>query len=209
MRQKEKSKISKDKIINAAIVEFGTKNYENASLNTICNDNNISKGLIYHYFKNKDELFLECVRICFHELIKYLSVNNITKGDFQEVIKEYVSLRYDFFQQNPQYSNLFFQTVLQPPVHLRLEIKELRRDFDEFNLNNYRYALESVTLRDGISKDEAVEYFLVFQEMFNAYFQNKIYEGYDFNLLVKDHEVNIRKLLNIMLYGIVWREREE
>ena len=48
MKQKEKSQISKEKILNAAIIEFGTKTYESASLNNICSDNNISKGLIYH-----------------------------------------------------------------------------------------------------------------------------------------------------------------
>ncbi|MCS4468495.1 hypothetical protein JTS96_08050 [Clostridium botulinum] len=32
-------------------MEFGTKDYGKASLNNICNDNNISKGLIYHYYK--------------------------------------------------------------------------------------------------------------------------------------------------------------
>lgn len=51
MKQKEKNKISRDKILNAAIIEFGTKDYGKASLNNICNDNNISKGLIYHYYK--------------------------------------------------------------------------------------------------------------------------------------------------------------
>ena len=77
MNQKEKSQISKDKILNAAIAEFGTKTYENASLNNICNDNKISKGLIYHYFKNKDELFLKCVKVCFDELVDYLSKEGI------------------------------------------------------------------------------------------------------------------------------------
>ncbi len=41
------------------IREFGTKNYESASVNAICNTGQISKGLFYHN-KNKDEIYLEC-----------------------------------------------------------------------------------------------------------------------------------------------------
>ena len=31
MKQNEKKQLSQDKILNAAIIEFGTKSYENAS----------------------------------------------------------------------------------------------------------------------------------------------------------------------------------
>ena len=56
MKKEEKTRRTYEKIRNAAIVEFGTKSYENASLNTICSENNISKGLLYHNFKGKDDL---------------------------------------------------------------------------------------------------------------------------------------------------------
>ncbi len=184
MKQEEKNQISKEKILNAAIVEFGTKSYENASLNNICNNNNISKGLIYHYFKNKDELFLSCVKACFDALVDYLNKEDFNQNDFQ----------------------IFFNILLQPPIHLKEQIKDLRSDFDALNINQYRMALCNVTLREGISEEEAIEYFFIFQEMFNGYFQSKAYESSDFNSLIEAHEVNLRKILNIILYGIAKEE---
>jgi len=63
-------------------------------------------------------------------------------------------------------------------------------------------ALSNVTLRDNITEEEAMEYFFVFQEMFNGDFQSKAYENLDFNSLIEMHELKLSKILNIMLYGI-------
>ena len=202
MNQKEKSKISQDKILNAALAEFGTQSYENASLNNICNDNNISKGLIYHYFENKDELYLHCVRICFEDMVAFLSHNLQISNDFNTDMKAYIDLRYRFFSENPYYSNIFFNIILQPPKHLVAQIKELRSAFDELNISYFKAALNSITLRDNFTQDEAINYFLIFQEMFNGYYQSKVYENSDLNTLMKDHEIQMTKLLNIILYGM-------
>lgn len=209
MKQKDKSQISRDKILNAAIVEFGTKNFESASLNNICSDNSISKGLIYHYFKNKDELFLNCVKSCFDALVDYLNKESFKKTDFQNSMKKYIDLRYQFFKENPHYSHIFFNTVLQPPIHLKEQIKELRKEFDEFNINRYKMDLSNLTLRDDVTEDEAIEFFCIFQEMFNGYFQSKAYENTDFESLIEAHEVKLSKILNIMLYGIAKEKTEK
>lgn len=202
MNQKEKSKISKDKILNAAIVEFGTKNYGDASLNNICNDNNISKGLIYHYYKNKDDLFLSCVRHCFDEFVAYLQNEEFNQNDFESIMQKCLDLRYEFFRENAYLSHIFVNAVLQPPIHLKEEIKVIRENFDHINMSIYRLALSKITLREEIKEEEAIEYFWILQEMYNGYFQSKTYESCDFDGLIKEHEMKIRKILNIMLYGM-------
>ena len=53
--------------------EFSAKGYTGASLNTACAENNISKGIIYHHFKDKNELYLLCVEKCFNSLTAHLS----------------------------------------------------------------------------------------------------------------------------------------
>ncbi|KJS17768.1 MAG: TetR family transcriptional regulator [Peptococcaceae bacterium BRH_c4b] len=47
-----------ERILNAALKEFAQKGYKNASTNEIVKEANISKGLLFHYFNNKKELFL-------------------------------------------------------------------------------------------------------------------------------------------------------
>jgi len=48
----------REQILNAAINEFAQKDYKNASTNEIVKKAGISKGLIFHYFKNKKQLYI-------------------------------------------------------------------------------------------------------------------------------------------------------
>lgn len=207
MQRDLKNKMSKEKIFNASIAEFGTKTYENASLNNICNDNQISKGLIYHYFQNKDELYLNCVKACFEELALFLDSQDYDFTNFQKCIKKYMAARYEFFCQYPYYSYLFFNTLLQPPSHLKHEIKELRKNFDSQGVHFYKLALKHIVLRETVTEEEAMEYFFMFQEMFNGYFQSQRPESSNLNTLIEFHEKKLSKILNIMLYGIAKEEK--
>ena len=68
MKQEEKSALARRRILDAAMREFAHKGYEGASLNTVCAENGISKGIIYHHFRDKSELYLLCVEECFDAL---------------------------------------------------------------------------------------------------------------------------------------------
>ena len=157
--------------------------------------------LIYHR-----KLFLCCVKDCFDTLVCYLENGHLHSTDFQSDMQMYFDLRYRFFHENPCYSNIFFNAVLQPPKHLTKRIKELRQDFDALNLRYCKNILNQITLRDGITENDAIEYFSTFQEMFNGYFQSKASENADFHALMVDHELRLPKILNIMLYGIAKEE---
>lgn len=50
------------KILQAAIGEFAEKGYERAGISTIARSAGVSVGVIYKYYKDKDALFLSCVR---------------------------------------------------------------------------------------------------------------------------------------------------
>jgi AcrR family transcriptional regulator len=48
----------RDQLITAALEEFIDKDYEKASLNTIIKNANLSKGVFYYHFKNKEALYI-------------------------------------------------------------------------------------------------------------------------------------------------------
>lgn len=203
MKKEEKTRRTYERIMAAAIVEFGTKNYDNASLTTLCNENQISKGLVYHNFKNKDEIYLKCVEQCFREMTAYLKKQEYQNDSIQKSIHNLLNIRQQFFEEHPYYCNIFFNVVLQTPEHLRDEIHTIRKEYDDYYVNCFRELLQQMQLRDGITIDTAIEYFLIFLEMFNGYFQNKSCEKGDIHALMEDHEVNLSKILDIMLYGLV------
>lgn len=208
MKKEEKTKRTYEKILHAAIEEFGTNSYASGSLTTICNKHQISKGLLYHNFKGKDDLYLQCVKVCFQEMTAYLQQCDLKDGTIQGSMQKLLHERQKFFKENPYYGNIFFNTVLQPPVHLRGEIHEIRQEFDSYFTGCYQGLLEKLTLRKGITPEAAAEYFMIFQEMFNGYFQCKSYEKSDFHTLIQDHELNLSRILDIILYGIAEKTTE-
>ena len=62
MNREEKNRQTRAKILAGATAEFAAHGYEAASLNTVCLSGGISKGIIYHYFESKDELYLACLK---------------------------------------------------------------------------------------------------------------------------------------------------
>ena len=65
MKREEKNAATRRRILDAAADEFSRRGYDGASLNTVCARSGLSKGIIYHYFKAKDELYLTCAQECF------------------------------------------------------------------------------------------------------------------------------------------------
>ena len=62
MKQEERTELTRKKIMKAAVNEFGTYGYEGGTIGRICKTGNINKGLIYHNFKDKDALYLACMK---------------------------------------------------------------------------------------------------------------------------------------------------
>ena len=78
----------------AAIQELGTNGYTASTLNAICSNHGISKGLLYHNFTGKDGLYLACVSHCFSDVTEYLlKYNTVLSVDNRYGIEPCVSVK--------------------------------------------------------------------------------------------------------------------
>ncbi|NLW15305.1 MAG: TetR/AcrR family transcriptional regulator [Erysipelothrix sp.] len=204
MTRKEKNNMTRQKIIDSAIIEFGTHSYKEASLNKICSLGNISKGIIYHYFDDKDDLYLYCVKKVFEGVgNSFTNITSDTKS-VENSMLEYVDTRKAYFDKHPYFENIFTSALLQTPKHLLEDIKEIKKSLDKTNRVYYKQLFTNVTLNQDITIDEAIDYLFLFQESLNNSFRSKSYD--DNRSLVHDHDLKIRKLLKILLYGILKEE---
>lgn len=186
--------------MDSALTEFSKKGYGASSINTICSAENISKGIIYHYFSTKDDLFLACVEGCFTLLTEYLKTGLCSEEEgAAERLEEYFSVRMDFFRENPVYQRIFCEAVITPPEHLRSGIQKRKQGFDLLNDQILEQILESVALRPQVTKDEVVDMFRRFQDFINANRQIVEFSRKEFEI----HEENCRKAVDILLYGVV------
>lgn len=199
MKQEIKSELSRQRITQAAIKEFGKGTYDSVSVTQICTRHHIAKGLLYHYFRGKDELYLACVKKCFDELEAYLAEQNLEFTQFKRDICNYMEKRRLFFAMHPDLENIFFQSMIYPPEHLLKSVAEVRKRFDLLNLKFFRQLLQTVDLRPEISEQEAADFFMLIRDSYHSYIRNHFVKGESVKEL---HETYIERVLDKMLYGV-------
>lgn len=72
MNRQQRSQQTREKILQTALSLFGMYSYDQASMNQLHQQAKVSKGLIYHYFKDKDALYLSCIEASIHDFLAFL-----------------------------------------------------------------------------------------------------------------------------------------
>lgn len=196
VKKSEKTEHTMSKILDAAMNEFGKNGYSGGTINTICNAG-INKGLLYHNFKGKDDIYLTCLKQSCQRLLDY-----ITQQGGTENLEGYFSARLSFFNNCPNEAHIFFEALLAPPPDLADETGQILSAFNALNERMYECTLDSIILRDEVSRNDAVSYFHMMQLMLNGYFSSPAFQKTDLSEKLKMHEMIVPKLLDYMLYGI-------
>ena len=202
MKNQEKTELTVAKITAAAMDEFGSSGYAGGTINNICKTG-INKGLIYHNFKDKDELYLFCLKKSCEKLCDYLE-----NGKKLDDPADYMKLRIRFFDANPNAAHIFFEALLCPPVALQGRIQDEMQRFNKINDTVCRNALAKLSLRDGISNEDALSYVRQLQVMFNGYFSSPACRDISIAEKARRHEESMSKLLDFMLYGIAKKGKD-
>lgn len=203
MKRAERTELTVSKIQEAAMEEFGINGYAGGTINNICK-RGINKGLIYHNFKDKDELYLVCLENSCKKLVSMIEESGCISDQLQ-----YMKLRMHFFTEYPNEAHIFFEAILQPQEKLRDRIKQILDPFEKINEKIYRRVVSGITLRDGITEDDAIDYFRQMQRMFNGYFSSSAYRYMTLDKRIKEHEMSLSKLFDFMLYGIAKGETQK
>lgn len=164
MKQEERSRRTRAKIMAAARQEFGEKSYAEASVNAICADGGLSKGILYHYFEDKAGIYLACVQDCFQVMMDYLT-EHLPPVDSGEAysIDSFFEVRMGFFEKYPDYQKIFYQASHNPPQDLRQAVDQIREPLNRFNSAILMGALKHARLRPGVSFQDIAELHMLFQ----------------------------------------------
>lgn len=203
MKREEKNALARQRILDGAMREFSEKGYEGASLNTVCAENDISKGIIYHHFKDKSQLYLLCVQECFQALTAYLQAARASFRPGEEGLQDYFSARLRFFAEHPRYLGIFADAALRPPAELAGEIAACRRDFDALGISVLTGYLEGKPLRDGLTIPAIVEEFRTYMDYFNYRFRAAFAQSSCPETILKQHEERCRKQIDVLLHGVL------
>lgn len=198
MKQEEKNRRSREHILHYAAAEFAEQGYLGASINAICAEGKISKGLLYHYYTDKDALYLACAEQCFQEILAWMSERLDEKT---VTVDRYFDTRLEFFKRHPVHHGLFCDVSINSPPQLREKIFDCRSSFDAWNEMMLRSILEKERLADEVSMRDALWQFRMQIDFVNTQLRNFGREAWE----LTEHDRLCRQTLHILLYGVVAR----
>ena len=163
---------TKEKIIYAAFDLFFNKGYKDVSLQEISDNAGITKGGFYHYFKSKEELFIEMMEVCYfdymEELINYL---NNDKTDFKEKLGKIFYFYYEEFSSkmvSEKYEAGGFYIMLIDGLRrfneLKIRLSKIYKDIEIALLNSMKKAANSGYIKKDIDYEAVIFEILSFIE---------------------------------------------
>ncbi|MFB6468885.1 TetR/AcrR family transcriptional regulator [Cytobacillus sp. Hz8] len=128
MKRDIKKQESKQKIIEAALYLFSTKSFTNISIRDIAKQANVSPALIYKYFKDQQQLYIETMKLEGIKLISRLKAFS----RLEELTLNYVNY---MFKENVLYQMMaYFMLEANRPhtsIPIFAEISELIGIFEQ------------------------------------------------------------------------------
>jgi len=115
-------KTSRDKILSVALELFAQNGFQGTSVSKIAEKASISKGLMYNYFKNKEEL-LEAVVLDGFTKIAELDYGITNQEKPLEKLKKIIDDTLDSLFENLNYWQLYMALLVQPQVQKKFEHK--------------------------------------------------------------------------------------
>jgi TetR/AcrR family transcriptional regulator len=147
------------RIIKSALVEFGINGFKRASTNTIAENAQIGKGMLFYYFGSKKELFdFLCEYTLEWAKNKYLREFKADTGDFLERYRKLTELKRKAITASPEiikFYESFYHEGNAPYVEkFTAEAQEVRRQAIDSLYGGIDYSL----FRDDIDGEAVVRY---------------------------------------------------
>jgi len=149
------------KIMNASLEEFASHGFSNASTNRIIKRAGISKGLLFYYFQNKQQLFYFLLEFAINYVMDhYVKKIDIDIRDFFERYKQQRALKHAIYQENPYLFSFLssyyyqFRDEIELPKTMETQLVKLEKDI----LNKLHDNLDMDMFREDMSTHEVFTY---------------------------------------------------
>lgn len=145
----------RERIINSALREFSENGYKKSSTNTIVKNAGISKGALFHYFANKEELYESLCKFAIYTVKDSIADNlDWEIDDFFERVRQIVIIKVELTSRYP-YIYEFFKVMMKdksPQEIMNLlggESAELSAKIYSHNIN-YDYFKEDIDVEKAM-----------------------------------------------------------
>lgn len=159
----------REKIFQACAEVFAEKGYEGASTNDIIKRAGISKGILFHYFGTKKNLYLFVLDKTLDKAIDKITAGyKVAPPDLFERIIATGMLKLKLALEEPLIYKLIYVTFVNTPKSLRMDVQERYKKLYDIALPMLFDGLDFSKIRSGVDPNKAIEVVLLFMEGLQA-----------------------------------------
>ncbi|HYE82048.1 MAG TPA: TetR/AcrR family transcriptional regulator [Clostridia bacterium] len=158
----------RDSILNAAMAEFA-KGYKNASTDIIVREAGISKGLLFHYFGTKKELFLFLHEYALEKVLaEFFDLINLKQRDILERWRQIALLKIDLVHKYPAIFAFITAAYLNDQGEVADELNKRKTSFTEEVYPKLFYDVDHSLFRKDIDPQKAIDVIIFTMEGYAA-----------------------------------------
>ncbi len=151
------------RILNAGYRVFSQNSYKKSPMSEIADEAGISKSLLFHYFRNKKELYLFLWENCGEMTIRYLEQYGCyEQTDLFEMLYCGMQAKIRLMHRYPYIGNYAMKVFYERDPEVCTEIQESYKRFKDIKANSTLLNLDPKQFREGIDVS------MMYQEMYLA-----------------------------------------
>src|SRR5690554_1371685 len=144
--------------MNAALREFASRGFDEASTNVIAKESGVSKPLMFHYVNNKKDFFLFLYDYCMKILeAEYFSKVDVDEKDLFERLRQTSLLKMQVMQKHPWIFDFIRVATLTDSEAVNNELIERRKRIEKNSLERFYNDIDTSRFRDNLNIEKAKE----------------------------------------------------
>lgn len=157
LKQFEKSEMTREKILAAAVEEFAEKGFYGARVDAIAEDSGINKRMIYAHFESKEKLYTKVLLIAYEWVAESERAFMLDGTNPVEAIRLIVYKSFEFLLDNPKFIRLLMWENLNRATSIpKDELLKLKAPTFEYMKKQIRLGKESGVFRSDIDEHQIV-----------------------------------------------------
>ncbi|MBU1145477.1 MAG: TetR/AcrR family transcriptional regulator [Firmicutes bacterium] len=154
-----KEKSSRTKILEAALSEFGTYGYKEASTNRIYPIAGVSKGTIFKIFISKSMLFYEVYKKSLERMLLHMNeISYSNTRDIFEKITEMILWKLEYSKKHPFDTKILLEGTGNPPREIKSLVATHLRDLTKLSMRMFFEDIPMDNIRDEFTKEDVIKY---------------------------------------------------
>ncbi|MCL2699643.1 MAG: TetR/AcrR family transcriptional regulator [Defluviitaleaceae bacterium] len=204
----------KERILFAAIDEFGRRGYAGASTNAIVSAAGVSKGLLFHYYGTKKDLFMECAQYVIEKMGSAVFGRlDLANDDMFERIKQSLKVKLQVCSDHPELMRMVYKLWYSDDKPIIEEYMRRHMGVDSMdNLSEYRMSVlfkgvDLSKLKESMDARRVMQYIeLLLDTTWTRFAAKYDYDAYKIGENMKEYLTEADFILD-MIKGGVYKTR--